>query len=62
MTIYKSKQFMDIRQRQREIRRKTLYLKKMCKLLPLVITQLEKNINQIEQYVIFYKNILLLHN
>ena len=62
MTIYKSKRFMDNRQRQREIRRKTLYLKKMCKLLPLVITQLEKNIIQIEQYVIFYKNILLLHN
>ena len=32
MTIYKSKRFMDNRQRQREIRRKTLYLKKIVAL------------------------------
>jgi hypothetical protein len=57
MTVYKSKRFMNIRRQQRTKRRKILYLKKMCKLLPLAIMQLEKNIYQIEQYVISYKKL-----
>ena len=47
--------YKNERKKQREMRRKILFLKKCVYLLPIAIKQVEENIRQNEQYIEIYR-------